>query len=550
MNDTEGHVLSRVRAVILDEIHVVASSPRGEQLRWLTERLRRLRVQSREKGWTAHEDLQVLALSATIPDMDGVNRRFLRDGIVVHVPGAREIERVGASGVLQVEKALPDHLRSTQEGLKVLVFSGSRRRVDTLSAKLHKSLSPFNYKVIAHHGSLSRSMREGAEEAAKTGVRSVCCATSTLEIGVDIGDIDLVVLDGPAPNVASFLQQIGRGNRRTSQTRVMLCADTQSAATVQEAMLAMARKGWVGEPMASGFCAVARQQVASYIFQAPQQVRSREKILELLSPQIGSANGNLLLDHMIVAGELICRSRGLTLGAALVEQCQGGQIHSTIESAYGAKVVDDSTGASIATGVMYRGGLRVDIAGHMLQVRSWDGSTLAVSRTGGNKLPAGEISYATSGKPPVDGQALALGKHLGLDDGVWPVVGHEGKDYVFHLGGRRRLELLQFVARTWGLSIKGNEFWITSDEPLTIKPLAFFSFTLGTLGRYVNENLTVLERRLHRPKANQHLPSALRERELLDVLGNEYEVRVVKESKWESCLDLRSLDILRGLLGQ
>ena len=49
-------------------------------------------------------------------------------------------------------------------------------------------------------------------------------ATSTLEIGVDIGDVDLVVLDGPPPDIPALLQRIGRGNRRSGTTRVMACA--------------------------------------------------------------------------------------------------------------------------------------------------------------------------------------------------------------------------------------------------------------------------------------------------------------------------------------
>lgn len=549
ISDAEGHVLSGVRAVIMDEIHQLANSPRGEQLRWLVERLRRLRLQSQERGWVPHSDVQALALSATIPNLALVSSRFLQEGIVVHVPGGREIERVGGPDVLPVERALPAYIRSLQDGVKVLVFSGARRRVDTLATELRKKLTGSSYKVIAHHGSLSQNMREEAEETARAGARSVFCATSTLEIGIDIGDIDLVVLDGPAPDMASFFQRIGRGNRRTDQTRVMLCADTHRDATIQEAMFAMAEKGWVGETLLNSFYSVARQQVASYIFQAPQQVRSREKLLELITPMLDANTAHSLLDHMMARGELNCRSRGITLGEMWIEHCTRGKIHSNIASSYGATVIDDKTGRSMATGVMYRGGARVDLAGHVLQVRSWDGSTLAVSKTAGSELPAGELSYVSAGKAPVDGQALALREHLCLATGIWSVVQHAGKDYVFHLGGRRRLALLQYVAGIAGLSIAGNEFWFTADEALIPKPPIFSNFTLGGLGTFVDGHLGALERRLNSPWANQHLPLDLRMREVREMLGGMVEADAIKGSVWLVPTAKRTEEILSRFLG-
>ena len=87
-------------------------------------------------------------------------------------------------------------------------------------------LEAHGYQVKGHHGSLSQTEREFAERSVKTARKIVLFATSTLEIGVDIGDIDLVVLDGPPPDVSAFLQRIGRGNRRTLRTRVMMCADS------------------------------------------------------------------------------------------------------------------------------------------------------------------------------------------------------------------------------------------------------------------------------------------------------------------------------------
>ena len=114
---------------------------------------------------------------------------------------------------------MPAYLASLTKPEKVLVFSNSRRRVDDLAANMSKELNGLGYQVGAHHGSLSKKMREDTEEALKTERKIVVFTTSTLEIGIDIGDIDLVVLDGPPPDTSSLLQRIGLGNRQGQQRR-------------------------------------------------------------------------------------------------------------------------------------------------------------------------------------------------------------------------------------------------------------------------------------------------------------------------------------------
>src|SRR5205823_4112188 len=112
--------------------------------------------------------------------------------------------------------------------------------------------------------------------------RVVVVSTSTLEIGIDIGDIDLVVLDGPPPDVPAFLQRIGRGNRRTGYTRVMPCSATVSEAIVQAAMLDAARNGRLGATAVGAQASVARQQVASAILEGSRRSAPRGQIADLM----------------------------------------------------------------------------------------------------------------------------------------------------------------------------------------------------------------------------------------------------------------------------
>ncbi|WP_373059907.1 helicase-related protein, partial [Gemmatimonas sp.] len=172
---------------------------------------------------------------------------YLPDGELIRLTGGREIESVVPHCESpSVESALLAYVAQLDQPEKILVFSNARLRVDALALQLRPMLEKLGYVVCAHHGSLAQRQREASEVAAKTERAVVVFATSTLEIGIDIGDIDLVVLDGPAPDVPALLQRVGRGNRRTERTRVMACAGSLAEALIQSAMLSAARDSYLG----------------------------------------------------------------------------------------------------------------------------------------------------------------------------------------------------------------------------------------------------------------------------------------------------------------
>ena len=105
---------------------------------------------------------------------------------------------------------------------KALAFVPTRRLCDTFSAHLSGALPRRReIEVFAHHGSLSRNRRERAEHGFASARDAVLIATTTLEVGVDIGDVDLVALIGAPPDTRSLLQRIGRAGRRIGRTRVL-----------------------------------------------------------------------------------------------------------------------------------------------------------------------------------------------------------------------------------------------------------------------------------------------------------------------------------------
>ena len=217
----DGHALARVTAVVLDEIHLLHGSPRGEMLRWLLHRLNQLKTYAASKGWCRDAATQIIALSATISQPASIISQYLCQGDIVTVTGNRQIDVV-AQGQ-PVHRALTVYISALKSPEKILVFCNSRKRADTLANRMAELLLRQNYVSAVHHGSLSKNLREATEELFHQEKRIVVFATSTLELGIDIGDIDLVVLDGAPPNVNSLLQRVGRGiTSRAHQIRPTL----------------------------------------------------------------------------------------------------------------------------------------------------------------------------------------------------------------------------------------------------------------------------------------------------------------------------------------
>jgi len=148
---------------------------------------------------------------------------------------------------------------------KVLVFSNARRRVDLLAADVRPRLVALGYEVRATTAVSQGQSARRRKRRSRPKKRSSCLQTSTLEIGIDIGDVDLVVLDGPAPDVPALLQRIGRGNRRTNKTRVMTCAGSLAEVLIHAAMVEAARDGAL-DPSTAGRTTLSRGSKSPHTF--------------------------------------------------------------------------------------------------------------------------------------------------------------------------------------------------------------------------------------------------------------------------------------------
>jgi ATP-dependent Lhr-like helicase len=252
------HLLGGVRAVVVDEVHAFAGDDRGWHLLAVLERLERV----------AGRPIQRIGLSATVGNPDRLltwlqgARAGKRPGRVV-APGGPPF--TGASVPLGPSPGSPvgtpagdveldfvgslDNaaklIAALHRGEKRLVFCESRRQVEELGAALRAR----DVTVFLSHASLSAEERARSEEAFAEGRDCVIVATSTLELGIDVGDLDRVIqLDSPR-TVASFLQRIGRTGRRPGSGRNCLFLATRQDALLQAAgLLLLWGRGWV-EPV-------------------------------------------------------------------------------------------------------------------------------------------------------------------------------------------------------------------------------------------------------------------------------------------------------------
>lgn len=324
--------MARVRTVILDELHLVDGTYRGDQLRIL---LRRLRHQSTGPGFASH------ALSATLSDPEGVARRYMDDCTVVRTEGGREIDVTYVGGV---EDVLP--LARSRRWRKVLLFCNSRRRVEETARSIMGQWGP--YPVVVHHGSLERRHREGAEATMREERVAACVCTSTLEVGVDIGDIDLVVLVEVPYSVSTLLQRLGRANRREDRVHVAFVAGTPEVESMARAMVTVAQRGDLPTTDYRPDLSVAVQQTLSLLYQYRAGVQ--EGVLaDLLSPLIEADDLDRLLlhlrDHRWVTRQRDrwCASeKAMNLG-------ERGHIHSNIPDTKSYKVIDVTTGRQVGS---------------------------------------------------------------------------------------------------------------------------------------------------------------------------------------------------------
>ena len=234
-----------LRAVVIDEVHAFAGDDRGWHLLAVLERLSHL----------AGRSIQRVGLSATVGNPAELLRWLQgsaagqRPGQVVSPESSTNAARP-PSGEIELDYVgtlanAATVIAALHAGQKRLVFCESRQTVEELGQLLRQR----GIRTFLSHASLSADERRRAEEAFAEARDCVIVSTSTLELGIDVGDLDRVIqIDTPA-TVASFLQRLGRTGRRPGSTRNCLFLALSGPALVEAAaLLLLWSRGWV-EPV-------------------------------------------------------------------------------------------------------------------------------------------------------------------------------------------------------------------------------------------------------------------------------------------------------------
>jgi ATP-dependent Lhr-like helicase len=297
-----------LQAVIIDEVHAFAADDRGAHLMSLLERLVAL----------TGRDVQRIGLSATVGNpeaigawLQGSSERAFR---LVDPP------RPKASRTLRVERsddvlAAAAAIARLGRGRKTLVFVESRSKAEVVA----HALAGRGVEVFIHHSSVSRADRALAEEQFARGSNTAIVCTSTMELGIDVGDLDQVVqVDAPA-SVASFLQRIGRTGRRagTQATCTFFCLSGESLLQ-SLAVLRLAEAGWVEDvrPTREAVHVLAHQVMALVLQEHGLSRHALTPTIAAAAPFRGLSEGRTraLIDTMVARDILYEADGRLSLG--------------------------------------------------------------------------------------------------------------------------------------------------------------------------------------------------------------------------------------------
>ncbi|MFW8623523.1 DEAD/DEAH box helicase [Corynebacterium glutamicum] len=296
--------LGGVQAVIIDEVHAFAGDDRGWHLSAVLSRLEAL----------TGRRLQRIGMSATVGNPEallswlqgGKNDRagqVLSPGVT---PGTVAQADITVDYVTSVA-ATSLLLSKLHQGEKRLVFVDSRRRAEELGAALRER----GVQVYLSHSSLSADERRRAEDAFANDRDCIIVATSTLELGIDVGDLDRVIQIGTPGTVSSFLQRLGRTGRRagTSRNCLLITIDDEDGLIHTLGLLQAWSRGYVEKvtPPPLPMHLVAQQFLAAALSDGSINLGTWPQLWSatpLMSESTLGINPGDILDHLITSGML------------------------------------------------------------------------------------------------------------------------------------------------------------------------------------------------------------------------------------------------------
>ena len=224
-----------LRTVVIDEVHALAGIDRGAHLMSVLERLARI----------SKHDVQRVGLSATVGNpgaiLSWIQGTSNRPGRVVNSPSQprpRQLLVVHRPGLAEVSRAAA----RVATGQKSLFFCQSRATTEAVAEYMRRA----DIAVFVHHSAVSPEERQLAEERFHHGGDACIVCTSTLELGIDVGDLDRVLQAEAPDTVNSFLQRMGRTGRRPGQVaNTTFFCETTEGVLQAIALVELAKAGWI-----------------------------------------------------------------------------------------------------------------------------------------------------------------------------------------------------------------------------------------------------------------------------------------------------------------
>ena len=228
-------LFSDLHYIVIDEIHSFAESERGVHLMALLERIQQY----------SNYDIQRIGLSATVGNpeelLNWLQGSSTREKSVVYPGGEKKDKKIEIKFCNDEEMRVEEIIKRIFSR-KALVFSNNRKDAEILKLKLEKE----NVESYIHHSSINKFFREKTEESFKIGSSNTIIATNTLELGIDIGALDIVLhLEMPS-SVSSFLQKLGRTGRRQGKvSHFVFLPSSEENLVLSIAIVNLAIKKWV-----------------------------------------------------------------------------------------------------------------------------------------------------------------------------------------------------------------------------------------------------------------------------------------------------------------
>ena len=394
------HLFATLRRVVLDELHSIVTSKRGDLLSLGLARLRTIAPQ-----------LSMVGLSATVRDPDE-----LRRWLVPQAPPLATAKRKAMPAMAELVLAPPGaaadiHMLDTRERLPwaghgaghaipeiyerikaskmALIFVNTRAQAEAIFAQLWR-INEDALPIALHHGSLDASQRRRVEEAMAAGKLKAVVCTSTLDLGIDWGDVDLVINVGAPKGASRLLQRIGRANHRLDEpSRALLVPANRFEVLECHAAIEAASVGAQDTPLA------------------------RTGALDVLSQHIlGRASaGPFLADDFyaeVISAEPYAHLSREDFDAALSFVATGGYALKTYDRFAKIKRMADGrwrvTNPKVAQG--YRMNVGTIIEADMLKVRLVRGAPAVAKKAAGSARGSG-LLYAPAKLAPEGGAAKA-----------------------------------------------------------------------------------------------------------------------------------------------